>query len=161
LASDNTRKGFFEREQFDAVLKYLPTDLKPVAETAYITGWRIHSEILTRQRHHVNLKAGWLRLEPEQTKNRQGRNFPLVPGLREILQAQIERTEALERAEGRITSSLFHREALRPGHALVCASAFYPRFVVPASVVISLINALIGLIIAVAPFMFPVGRKRT
>jgi hypothetical protein len=31
------------------VLKNLPRDLQPAIETAYITGWRIHDEILTRQ----------------------------------------------------------------------------------------------------------------
>ena len=71
-------------------------------KTAYITGWRVHDELLTRERKHVDLKAGWLRLEPGETKNRDGRNFPLTPRLREVLQAQIERTEALQRAERRI-----------------------------------------------------------
>jgi hypothetical protein len=33
----------------------LPSELKPVIQTAYVTGWRISSEILTRQKHHVNL----------------------------------------------------------------------------------------------------------
>jgi Phage integrase family len=110
LALDNTRKGFFEREQFDAVLKHLPEHPKPVAETAYITGWRVHEELLTRQRHHVDIKAGWLRLDPGETKNRKGRNFPVVPRLREVLRAQIERTEARQRAEGKIVPWLFYRD---------------------------------------------------
>jgi hypothetical protein len=42
LALNNTRKGFFEWEQFAPVLKNLPVDLQPAIETAYITGWRIH-----------------------------------------------------------------------------------------------------------------------
>ncbi|MGH7845023.1 MAG: tyrosine-type recombinase/integrase, partial [Candidatus Binatia bacterium] len=113
LQTNNVRKGFFEREQLDSVLKHLPEHLKPVAETEYITGWRVHNEILTRQRHHVDLKAGWLRLEPGETKNREGRNFPLTPRLRQILQAQIERTEALQRAEGRIIPWLFHHNGRR------------------------------------------------
>jgi site-specific recombinase XerD len=110
LALDNTRKGFFEREQFDLIYKHLLDYLKPVVETAYITGWRVHDELLTRQRYHVDLKAGWLRLEPGETKNRRGRNFPLTPRLREVLRAQIERTEALQRAEGKIIRWLFHRD---------------------------------------------------
>jgi hypothetical protein len=79
-------------------------------ETAYITGWRIDDEIFTRERKHVDLKAGWLRLEPGETKNRDGRNFPLIPRLREVLKAQIERTEALQRAEGKSIPWLFHRD---------------------------------------------------
>jgi hypothetical protein len=49
LHVSNVRKGFFEREQYDAVLRHLPEYLKPVAMVAYITGWRTKSEILTRQ----------------------------------------------------------------------------------------------------------------
>ena len=50
------------------------------------------------------------RLEPGETKNRKGRNFPLTPTLREVLRAQIEQTEALQRAEGKIIPWLFHCE---------------------------------------------------
>lgn len=110
LETNNARKGFFEAEQFEPVLKHLPEYLKPVMVTAYITGWRIHDELLTRERKHVDLKAGWLRLEPGETKNRDGRNFPLTPRLRAVLQAQVEHTEALQRAEGKIIPWLFHHE---------------------------------------------------
>jgi hypothetical protein len=46
LHEDNARAGFFEPEQFAALLNVLPGYLKPVAQTAYITGWRVPSEIL-------------------------------------------------------------------------------------------------------------------
>ncbi len=81
LKLNNTRKGFFEREQFESVLSHLPEDLRPVIETGYETGWRIDSDILTRQRYHLDLKSGWLRLEPGETKNKEGRMFPLTPRL--------------------------------------------------------------------------------
>lgn len=110
LQLHNARKGFFERAEFEAVLEQMPEYLRPVAETAYVTGWRVHDELLTRERKHVDLKAGWLRLEPGETKNREGRNFPLTPRLRDILQAQTARTEALQRAEGKIIPWLFHRD---------------------------------------------------
>lgn len=110
LREDNRRKGFFEAEEYRAVLEHLPEELKPVIQTAYITGWRIASEILTRQKHHVNLEAGWLRLEPGETKNGEGRNFPMTPGLREILALQIEKTREVEHATGRIIPWLFHRD---------------------------------------------------
>src|SRR5262249_19757929 len=64
LDEDNVRQGFFERSALQAVLAGLPGELKPPILTAYITGWRIKSELLTRQRHHVDLETGWLRLEP-------------------------------------------------------------------------------------------------
>ena len=78
LAQNNTRKGFFERHQFEEVLKHLPDDIKPVAWVAYITGWRIHDEILTGQRLHVDMKAGWLRLEPGTTAILTGQHYCLI-----------------------------------------------------------------------------------
>jgi integrase len=67
----------------------MPEYLKPVIQVAYITGWRIKSEILTRQKQHVDLGAGWLRLEPGETKSGEGRNFPLTPELREQLKREL------------------------------------------------------------------------
>ena len=110
LVLSNARKGFFEREQFDSVLAHTPDDLKSMLETAYNSGWRIHSEILTREKKHVDLKAGWLRLEPGETKNGRGRNFPLTPRLRDALEEQLARTEALQKATGKIIKWLFHRD---------------------------------------------------
>ena len=70
------RKGFFEREQLEALLPHLPAPVRAVVEVAYITGWRIRSEILTRQWEHVDLRGGWLRLDPGETKNDESRSFP-------------------------------------------------------------------------------------
>lgn len=58
-----------------------PNDLSAALRVAYITGWRLRSEILTRQKHHVDLEAGWLGLESGETKNGEGRMFPLTPEL--------------------------------------------------------------------------------
>ena len=49
LKENNVRTGFFEREQFEAVRGHLPEPLQPVVTFAYITGWRIDSEMLTLQ----------------------------------------------------------------------------------------------------------------
>jgi integrase len=110
LKLNNVRKGFFEADQFKAVLEHLPEEIEPIAITAYVTGWRVHDEVLTRQKHHLDLKAGWLRLEPGETKNGEGRMFPLTPMLREALERQVQKTEALQRAKGIIIPWLFHRE---------------------------------------------------
>jgi integrase len=109
LLEDNVRKGFFEREQFDAVLGHLPEHLKAVVEVAYITGWRVTSEILSRQWQHVDFTGGWLRLEPGETKNRKGRNFPFTHRLRAILVEQRERTAEVELAAGCGVPWVFHR----------------------------------------------------
>jgi integrase len=131
LRENNTRKGFFEAEQFQAVLKHLPDELKPVFQVAYITGWRVPSEILTRRWQHVDFEGNWLRLEPGETKNEEGRMFPLIPELREILAAQRERTRQLELVTGRVIPWVFHRDG-KPikdyytGWDKACRLAGYP-----------------------------------
>lgn len=109
LVLRNTRKGFFYRPEFDAVIERLPEDLRPLMEAAYITGWRVRSELTTRQWRHVDFHGGWLRLEPHETKNGDGRMFPLSPRLRALLEAQRERTSILEQATGRIIPWVFWR----------------------------------------------------
>jgi len=109
LKEHNRRKGFFEPADFNAVLAHLPADIRPIARVAYITGWRIASEILTRQWKDVDFSAGFLRLEPEETKTDDGRMFPFTPDLREVLKTQREHTEAVEQEQGRIIPWVFHR----------------------------------------------------
>ena len=82
-------------------------------EVAYITGWRIKSEILTRQKNHLDLQSGWLRLEPGETKNRKGRMFPLVRALRAVLERVTSDTRKCEEKTGRVVPWLFHREGER------------------------------------------------
>jgi integrase len=110
LREHNTRTGFFEEPEFRAVVKHLPEDLRALFEVAYLTGWRVKSELLTRQWAHVDFRNGWLRLEPGETKNDEGRMFPLTPMLRAVLERQRERTEALQRSTGEIYPAVFHRE---------------------------------------------------
>jgi integrase len=109
LKLSNIRKGFFEVEQFQGLLRHLPDEIKPVAITAYVTGWRVHDEILARQKSHLDLREGWLRLDPGETKNGEGRNFPLTPMLKAALEQQAQKTRALELAKGAIIPWLFHR----------------------------------------------------
>ena len=40
LCEDNVRAGFFEPDQIAAVLARLPTEIQPVIQFAFITGWR-------------------------------------------------------------------------------------------------------------------------
>ena len=79
LHVENARKGFFEPEQYRAVVKHLPEHLRSLAAIAHITGWRAMSELLSRQWRHVDLAKGWLRLDPGESKNGEGREFPFTP----------------------------------------------------------------------------------
>jgi integrase len=49
-------------------------------------------------------------LDPGETKNGEGRMFPLTPQLRAVLQQQLEHTREREVTEGRIIPWLFHHE---------------------------------------------------
>jgi integrase len=108
LHLDNARTGFFEREQFEAMMRHLPDHLKPVAQVAYYTGWR-REEVLSRQWRHVDLERGVLRLEPGETKNGKGREFPLyaMPELRAVIEAQRTRVTEIERATGQVIPWVF------------------------------------------------------
>lgn len=107
LHVDNARKGFFERDQYDAMLRHLPEFLRPVAAVAYISGWRTRSELLTRQWRHVDFANGWLRLDPGETKSGEARNFPFTPELRAILERQRELVRQIEKAQGVIIPWVF------------------------------------------------------
>src|SRR5262252_8327795 len=110
LEERNVRSGFFERDQFEAVREQLPACLRPVVTFAYVTGWRIPSEVLTLRWRQVDFEAGTVRLEPETTKNREGRTFVLTPELRACLEAQRARTEAFQREHDQIVPWVFHRD---------------------------------------------------
>jgi integrase len=90
LPEDNVRTGFFEREQFEAVFVHLPAYLQPPMIFEYLTGWRGPSEVFTRQWRHVDVKACTMRLEPSETKTKEGRLFPygMLPELRAVIEAQ-------------------------------------------------------------------------
>jgi integrase len=110
LPEDNRREDFFEAAEYQTVLDNLPEYLRPVIQTAYITGWRINSEILTREKRHVDLDSGCLRFESDGANDEKGRSFPLATELRKVLLRQLEKTAEIEQNTGRIIPWLFHRE---------------------------------------------------
>ena len=94
------------------VAALLPEHWRAVIRTAYVTGWRVRSEIFTRKWEHVDLNAGWIRLDPGETKNGDGRMFPLVPDLRRVLERQRELTSRLERETDQVIPWVFHRNGV-------------------------------------------------
>ncbi len=108
LREDNARQGFFEYDQFQAVLRELPDDLAAVVRAAYYTGWR-KDELLTLRWHQV--ANGQLRLE--RSKNGEGRVFPYaqIPELKAVIERQRALHEDLVKG-GRICSHVFHRNGV-------------------------------------------------
>lgn len=103
------RAGFFEREQYEGVLRHLPAELQPVVSLTYITGWRMADEVLPLEWRQVDFDAGDVRLEPGTTKNKEGRTFPFTAELRDVLKAQHAEHERLKKV-GHIFPQVFFRE---------------------------------------------------
>jgi integrase len=108
LKEDNVRTGFFEHDQFLAVLKHLPHELQPVITFGYLTGWRISSEVLPLEWRQVDFKAGEVRLDKGTTKNGEERVFPMTVELRTLLEARKAEHDRLKKA-GMIIPNVFFR----------------------------------------------------
>lgn len=131
LKEDNVRVGFFERDQFLSVLSRLPPAVRSAASFAYITGWRIDSEVLCLQWRQVDFAAGAVTLDPGTTKNREGRTFPMTRDLRQILEQQSAYTDEVQRRLGVICPQVFHREGrpiktFRAAFRTACTAAGCP-----------------------------------
>lgn len=85
LRERNARAGFFEQAAFESVRRHLPEVLQSVVTFAYLTGWRIDSEVLTREWRHIDFEANEVRLDPGECKNGEPRVFPLTTELRALL----------------------------------------------------------------------------
>src|SRR5581483_3534866 len=57
----------------------------------------------------VDFAGGVVRLEPNTTKNAEGREFPMIPELRALLERRLALTRRLERARGQVIPWVFHR----------------------------------------------------
>lgn len=103
LTPKTVRIGFFEREELDAILAELPAPVRALVLFMYWTGWR-RGEVLSRQWRHGDLKTGVIRLEPGETKNGKGRDFPytVLPELEALIEQQRAYTDAVEKKKGEI-----------------------------------------------------------
>ena len=72
LQEKNVRKGFFEHDEFVALRAALPLELRPLVTFGYYTGWR-KEEVLALTWDRVDLRVRTVRLDPETTKNDDGR----------------------------------------------------------------------------------------
>lgn len=113
LALRNARKGFFEREQFEAVRDALPEALRGIATVGYYTGLRV-GEIKALEWSQVDRQTKVIRLEPGTTKNDEGRTIPygLLPELVKAIDAAWKEHERLK-TEDRICPYVFHRNGKR------------------------------------------------
>ena len=72
----NARKGFVTDKQFAAVRDELPEQLRGAWAFAYLTGWRVRSEVLGLTWQNVDWRRGVVRIED--SKNGEAREFPFA-----------------------------------------------------------------------------------
>ena len=108
LKERNVRTGFFECEQLERVLDLLPPAVRPAVQFAYITGWRIPSEVLPLQWVQTNDTRLEVHVSPHTTKNDEGRTFPFTDALQQLLEAQKAEHDRLK-AEEVLCPWVFHR----------------------------------------------------
>lgn len=131
LDEDNVRQGFFELDQMQAVRGRLSEPLQPVVAFAYMTGWRVPSEVLPLEWRQVDFGAGTVILDVGRTKNREGRTFVMTKELRQLLEHQRTKTTETERRLDRIIRRVFHREGepiknFRKAWTTACTKAGLP-----------------------------------
>ncbi|MBI3671012.1 MAG: tyrosine-type recombinase/integrase [Acidobacteria bacterium] len=85
LKAGTARKGFLPRDRFEELLAALPDTLKPLVTFLYYCGVRL-GEALQIQWAQVDLQAGLIRLEDEQTKTGEPRTVPLPDALIRMLE---------------------------------------------------------------------------
>ncbi|MFL5613776.1 MAG: tyrosine-type recombinase/integrase [Gemmatimonadaceae bacterium] len=107
----NARTGFFEADDFEAVVNELPEYWRAPLRFGYYTGWRVRSEVLPLTWAQVDFTHGVVRLEVNTTKNGDGRTFPFaaLPALKALMDEQRARTTELEKATDSIIPWVFHR----------------------------------------------------
>lgn len=120
----NTRKGFFERGDFEKVTKHLPVNFALFVEWLYLTGNRKGEAAKIERRqirwHDKARTVGTIVLEDVQTKNGRPRTIPLGGAISELVR------RALKNASLK-TPLLFHHD----GHRINFggASPFYKAWV--------------------------------
>jgi integrase len=83
----NARQGFFEKADFDEMVKHLPDYLGGFVKFGYYSGWR-RGEVRSLQWADVELAAKVIRLRPENSKTREGRILALEGELWNVIAQQ-------------------------------------------------------------------------
>ena len=102
----NARTGFFEAEEFQAILSHLAEPYADIARLGYETGWRL-SEILGLHWSQVDRHQKTITLGV--TKNGHGRVLPLSNGRAAV----IERRQQVRTYGNRLVEWVFHVEGER------------------------------------------------
>jgi integrase len=134
LQERNVRQGFFDDAMVDTVIANLPAALQPIVRFAYITGWRVQSEVLPLEWRQVDRQSEEVRLDPGTTKNQAGRVFPFTDALRALFDDLWAEHERLKKKD-KICPHVFQRNGkpvsdLRGAWLKACTAAGHPGMIV-------------------------------
>lgn len=128
----NARQGFFEKADFDEMLKHLPDHLKGFVQFAYHSGWR-KGEINSLEWSDVDLAGKVIRLRPENSKTNEGRVLVLEGELLAVIATQWTLREYRNRNKTTgMSLYVFHRNNgqrigdIRKSWDAACAAAKVP-----------------------------------
>lgn len=109
LPEHNVEQGFFEADQFEALVFALPEYLQDFARFDYFTGWR-KGDIVGLKWEHVDLAGGVVRRPFGSTKEETGRVLALDANLRALLDRRYQ-ARLTGTADAPIVSDyVFHRK---------------------------------------------------
>ena len=131
LPENNTRQGFFERPDLEAVVAALPGYLQDFTRFAYLTGWR-KGEIIPLKWTDVDPDAGAIRLRPEAAKTGRGRTVMLEGDLAELIDRRWQARLIEKDGDVRVSALVFHRDGepvgdFRKAWAIACQAAGVPH----------------------------------
>jgi integrase len=110
LRESNARQGFFERPEFEALVRALPEHLQDFTRFAYMTGWR-KGEISSLRWSDVDRDGGAIRLRPEEAKTGRGRTVMIAGDLATLMERRWQaRLINGNNGAPRVTDWVFHRE---------------------------------------------------
>jgi integrase len=112
LGEASARRGFFEPWQLEAVRAHLPNALQPVVTFAYLTGWRVMSEVLPLEWRAVDWEAREVRIDPGAAKSGEPRVYPFTDDVEAVLTTQRAERDRL-RLAGTLVPYVFHRKGKR------------------------------------------------
>ena len=128
LRENNERQRVLSSEEWEKYKASCPPWYLPVAFAAYFTAMR-RGEIANLTLSRLDLKEGFIRLKPEDTKTDCGRSVPIAPELMEVLK-RVLKVRPLN------SDRIFHRngrpitlEDIRRAHERTCKEAGIKGFV--------------------------------
>jgi len=128
LPENNERDRVLSIEEWEKYKSYCPAWYLPIATAAYRTAMR-KGEILNLTIPRVDLKEGFIRLRPEETKTSKGRSIPIHPELMEVLRNALKvrhlNCELVFHQDGKPITS----HDVRVAHETVCKEAGIHGFV--------------------------------